>query len=127
MKKLLILLLGLIGLNTGCMAQDAIESVDAENFEQQIKDAKTQILDVRTAAEFATGHLENALNIDVKQSDFKGKAAKSLDKKKTIMIYCRSGKRSMTAAQLLSQEGYQVVNLTGGILSWQSKGKKVVK
>ena len=46
-----------------------------------------------------------------------------LPKDKTIAVYCRSGKRSLKAARILANEGYEVVNLRGGWLEWTEKCK----
>lgn len=56
------------------------------------------------------------------------KTAKTvLDKSKTIAVYCRSGKRSADAAKQLSDAGYKVINMKGGILKWESEKKPIVK
>jgi len=44
-----------------------------------------------------------------------------LDKSKTILIYCRSGNRSVAGARLLSENGFTVVNMNGGLLEWESE------
>ena len=99
------------------------ENTDPEGFAKLIAEPDVVILDVRTAEEFNEGHIENALNIDVKQSDFMQKAKATLSKEKRIAVYCRSGKRSANAATELGAEGYKVVNLYGGILAWKEAGK----
>ncbi|KXB85678.1 rhodanese-like protein [Prevotella sp. DNF00663] len=120
--KMLTALLGLTG--AACVQKNipanAIVTVDAVSFEKALSDVNAQIIDVRTSEEFAEGHIEKALNIDVTQSDFIEKAKKQLDKSKTSYVYCRSGRRSMMSADLLSKEGFKVVNLRGGYLEWQS-------
>lgn len=126
MKKLfssLMVLLGL-GANTAC-SQQLFLNANVEDFSRLADSSGVQILDVRTAEEFAEGHLPNAINIDVKQSSFKEDALKQLDKSRHIAVYCRSGRRSVTAANILVQNGFQVTNLEGGILAWQKAGKEV--
>ena len=78
------------------------------------------LLDVRTAAEYAEGHLSGAVNIDQGQDDFIAKAKAMLPADKKIAVYCRSGRRSANAAQRLAAEGYQCVNLKGGIMAWKN-------
>ena len=78
------------------------------------------VLDVRTADEFAEGHIARAVNIDVKQSDFMDKAKATLPKGKTIAVYCRSGRRSANACEQLSSEGFKTYNLKGGIIAWNN-------
>ena len=107
----------------GCKAAD-FRSVDADTFEQVIEDTTVIRLDVRTASEYAQGHIPNALLIDVTQADFMQKAEQLLPKDKTIALYCRSGRRSKTAAQLLAKQGYQVIELNTGFNSWKGEIEK---
>ena len=123
MKKIITCLLVTFGLTTGCCQQN-YENADLEGFAELITKPSVVLLDVRTADEFKEGHIENALNIDVKQNDFMAKA-KTLPKNKTIAVYCRSGKRSANAAEQLASEGYKVVNLLGGIIAWKDGGRPV--
>ena len=104
----------------GCKAAD-FRSVDADRFAQIIADTTVIRLDVRTASEYAQGHIPNALLIDVTQADFMQKEKQLLPMDKTIALYCRSGRRSKTAAQLLAQHGYQVVELNTGFNSWKGE------
>lgn len=73
----------------GCTAQTkGFESIGAEKFEQIIADtAKVIRLDVRTAEEYAEGHIDGAMNIDVLKDDFKDNAITRLPKDKTIAVY----------------------------------------
>ena len=107
----------------GCKAAD-FRSVDAETFAQVIEDTTVVRLDVRTANEYAQGHIPNALLIDVTQADFIQKAEQLLPKDKTIALYCRSGRRSKNAAMQLAQQGYQVIELNTGFNSWTGKIEK---
>ena len=97
------------------------QSVDAEHFAQIIEDTTVVRLDVRTDAEYQQGHIPGAILIDVTQSAFIDKAKQQLPKEKTIALYCRSGRRSKTAAQLLAKEGYKVVELNAGFNSWKGE------
>ena len=76
---------------------------------------------MRTAEEYGSGHIENALNIDVKQDDFEKNAINMLPKDKTIAVYCRSGRRSKKAAEILSKNGYNVIELDSGYTGWTNK------
>lgn len=120
MKKLLSLLLGVLGFAACSSAQsDSIQTVPAEEFAQIIKADSVILVDVRTAGEYDAGHIENARNIDVLKDDFRSVATETLPKDKTIAVYCRSGKRSLKAAAILAKEGYKVINLRGGWKEWQ--------
>lgn len=85
----------------------------------------TVLLDVRTPAEFAAGHLPGATNIDVESAGF-ATAVTQLDPSKSYAIYCRSGNRSKAAMATLQQAGFaSVFHLGGGITSWQAAGGDV--
>ncbi len=124
MKKILTCLLAALGLTTAC-GQGNFENADVQGFSELIKDSSVVLLDVRTASEFAEGHIEGALNIDQGQSDFMEKAKAALPMDKKVAVYCRSGRRSANAAGKLGAEGYQCVNLKGGIIAWKEAGKAV--
>jgi len=107
---------------------DAFKTVGVSEFESLIANSDSvMILDVRTPSEFADGHLRGALLIDVKNNNFLKTALERLPKDKTIAVYCRSGRRSAHAADMLAAEGYTMVNLDGGIQAWTRAGKETVK
>ncbi|MBR5982492.1 MAG: rhodanese-like domain-containing protein [Bacteroidales bacterium] len=99
-------------------------TLNANDFEQAITDENTIIVDVRTAEEYSGGHIPNAINIDVNRAGFLYEADERLPKDKTIAVYCHGGVRSRKAASLLSDNGYIVINLAGGIKEWMGAGKK---
>ena len=107
---------------SGCKSDNYITSVSATEFENEIKADSVQLLDVRTPQEYAEGHIAGALNIDIKSDDFRQIAEKELSKDSIILVYCRSGRRSMDAAEILTGLGYKVVNLKGGITEWKEDG-----
>lgn len=109
-----------------CSSHQGIESVTADEFENALYDGHVQLLDVRSADEYAQGHIANAENIDVQQPDFIEKAQAKLDHANPVYVYCRSGKRSMLAAQKLVKAGFKVVNLRDGIVGWEDAGKPVL-
>lgn len=76
------------------------------------------ILDVRTPAEYAAGHLDDAINISWSDPDFQLKLL-PLDKSKTVYVYCQKGGRSKKAAILLDSLGYLVIDLSGGFGAWK--------
>ena len=116
----------IVSIFTNCEGQN-FRSVNAADFEQIIKQSNVTVLDSRTAQEYADGHIRNAINIDVKADDFEQKAVATLDKSKTIAVYCRSGRRSKIAAAILSKNGFTVIELDCGITCWASARKEVVK
>jgi len=126
MKKLLTCLLATLGLTTAC-GQQNFENADVQEFAELIADSNVVVLDVRTAAEFAEGHIQRAILIDQGQSDFVEKAKATLPTDKTIAVYCRSGRRSANAAGRLADVGYKCINLKGGIIAWQGANMPVTK
>ncbi|MDD7119215.1 MAG: rhodanese-like domain-containing protein [Bacteroidales bacterium] len=107
-----------------CQAQPKFESLDNEGFAEVLKDTTVQLVDVRTPEEFAEGHIPDALNINVMDENFIDLAISSLDRKRTVAVYCRSGRRSKTAAGELAKEGFKVVELEGGFLGWNGPKTK---
>lgn len=88
--------------------------------------ADTVILDVRTAGEFAAGHLPGAVNADVESPDFTTALA-GLDKDATYAVYCHSGRRSGIALQQMKTSGFaDAYDLAGGIAAWTAAGGQVV-
>lgn len=110
---------------SGCNTNDNIVSVSAIEFDKKLKADSVQLVDVRTPQEYAEGHIAGALNINVQSDDFKQMAEKELSKDSTVLVYCRSGRRSMDAAEILTKLGYRVVNLKGGIIEWKEDGLPV--
>ena len=124
MKKLLTCILATLGLTTAC-GQMNYENTDVNGFAELIADTNVVVLDVRTASEFAEGHIQRAILIDQGQSDFIEKVKATLPADKKIAIYCRSGRRSANAAGRLADIGYKCINLKGGIIAWKEAGKPI--
>ena len=104
------------------------KTVSADEFEKFIADTNVVILDVRTEAEHAEGFIPGThYNINVLEETFTKVATETLPKDKPIALYCRSGNRSKSAARILTENGYQVVELGTGFRGWQSAGKEVAK
>ena len=104
------------------------KTVGADEFEELITNANVVVLDVRTEAEHAEGFIPGThYNIDVLEETFTKVATETLPKDKPIALYCRSGNRSKSAARILTENGYQVVELGTGFRGWQSAGKEVAK
>lgn len=88
---------------------------------RQVLDSESdpQIIDVRTVKEFKEGHIRNSQNICVSDDNFEERAS-ALDKNKPVYVYCRSGKRSAKAAEILKEMGFkEVYDLDGGYLNWE--------
>ena len=100
-----------------------IENFNVGQFAQLIKDTTVVLLDVRTPEEFAQECIEGALNINVKDSLFMANVQAVIPAGAKVAVYCRSGRRSMLAAEQMAEKGYVPVNLEGGILAWKEAGK----
>ena len=74
----------------------------------------SNLIDVRSAEEFAEGAIQGARNINLENGDFE-KALPSLDKEASYSVYCRSGRRSAVAVELMKQAGFSNVTDLGGI------------
>jgi len=85
------------------------------------------IIDVRTPEEFAEGYIENAVNIDFRSETFLDELNK-LDKNKTYVIYCRSGRRSGGALDIMAELNFkEVYNILDGINAWKEEGLPTTK
>lgn len=105
----------------------AYTNLDIDAFEKKAAEEGTALVDVRTAGEYAEGHLKGAANIDCQEDGFLGKVEAAYPKETPLAIYCRSGKRSAAAAKKLAKAGYTVFNMLGGINAWKEAGKGIAK
>lgn len=112
----------------GCSAQtEGFKSLTVKEYAKAIEDTAIVRLDVRTAEEFAEGHIAKTLNIDVLKNDFESKAVAMLPKNHIIAVNCRSGKRSKNAAQILVKNGFKVIELDGGYNDWVKNRMPITK
>ena len=102
-------------------------SLGRNKAEELIKNENVQLLDVRTLAEHMEGHIPGSLNINVKDENFASCVDDLLDTHKEVAVYCRSGRRSRTAADILVKKGFKVYNLDKGILNWIEEGREIKK
>jgi len=107
---------------------DAQNKLNPDDFQAALqRDKNAQLIDVRTADEFKSGHLEGAVNINFHDKDFAEQLA-ILDKNEPVMVYCAVGGRSGKAAATLWQLGFtNVTDLAGGINAWKANSKPVVQ
>ncbi len=111
---------------TASAAPEAGVALDAADFAAALKRPGTTILDVRTPAEFAEGHLPGAVNMNVEDPAFPQQVA-ALDPAGSYAVYCRSGNRSAVAVDYLLGQGFDSsYHLGGGIQEWEGAGGEVV-
>ena len=97
-------------------------SINAAAFKEAITAKNIQVLDVRTAAEFNGGHIQNALQANwMDQKEFTDRT-QHLDKNLPVYVYCQAGARSASAQTALEAKGYKVINLEGGMSNWKMNG-----
>lgn len=118
-------------LGSGTVAAEArialARDLDAAAFSAALGSSGAILVDVRTASEFASGHVEGAMNIDVNGPDFLGKVG-TLPKEGQILLYCRSGNRSSVALDMMKKAGFgQVSHLSGGVGAWTAAGKSLIR
>jgi phage shock protein E len=143
MKHVIVLLAAFIAIQASVAAQDSIPALpskpeakakgkgsrdaDVAEWEKLRSNTNNVVLDVRTEAEFASGHIPGAVHIDIRSKDFAETVGK-LDKSKTYLVHCASGARSAKACKQMQNQGFkETVNLLGGIVAWEEAGNKSVK
>ena len=100
----------------------ASQVLNAAAYKEAITAKNIQVLDVRTAAEFNAGHIQNALQANwLDQKEFANRT-QHLDKNLTVYVYCQVGARSASAQAALEAKGYNVINLEGGLSNWKMNG-----
>jgi len=101
----------------------------AERFHKHLlADTTIQLIDVRTPVEYAEGAIAGSILLNWKDSAAFEQGLQKLEKSRPVYLYCRSGNRSNLAADHLVVLGFkEVVNLSGGIKSWEDKGYPLYK
>lgn len=107
-------------------ATGAVSTVTSSDAVKVLAEPGINVIDVRTPAEYSSGHLPSAVNIDVEGSSFDQQIA-GLSKAATYFVYCRSGNRSGVSTDKMAKLGFtSIYNLKGGIADWQANGGAVV-
>jgi phage shock protein E len=104
----------------------AVETVPAERGVELVEQGEHTVIDVRTPAEYAAGHVEGAENIDVSDPAFE-QQLDGLDRDGEYVLYCRSGNRSAAAADRMADLGFTEVVDAGGIDSLEAAGASIVQ
>lgn len=103
--------------------QSLTPRLNPTDFQKKMKDfPNAPVVDVRTPDEYNAGHLQNAINININDSNFDNSITK-LDKNKPVFVYCLSGSRSDYAARSMRASGFkEVYDLAGGMMKWRGAG-----
>ncbi len=125
----------LIAFVASCGSQSTTE-IPTNNVDVDIaRDLVTQdetviVLDVRTPEEYAIGHIEGALNINIAEVDFSERVSK-LDRDKTYIVHCSANVkngRSAKSLEIMSSFGFdKLLNMEGGIIAWEQSGYPLVR
>lgn len=105
-------------------------NITVQQGKEMIDRGEVFILDVRAPDEYASGHIKNSTllavqDIPAQELDIK---LKEIPKERKILVYCRSGRRSVAASTILVDKGFaQVYNMQGGITEWMNAGYETVK
>ena len=101
-------------------------NLSVREFSEKVTEEGVVILDVRTPGEFAEGYIEGARSIDFYREDFVNEIA-TLDRNAIYAVYCRSGKRSGKAIEIMQEAGFHnLFNLDGGIIDWSNEAMVLV-
>ena len=100
--------------------------VDVSKADKLIAEKKVVVLDVRTPAEFAKGHIAGATNLDFRDAEFKAKVAK-LDKNQPYLVNCAAGGRNAKACEAMGQLDFKVLRSPGRHDRLEKAGKPVQK
>ena len=119
-KMLYVLFAATILVSCGTNINKGYNSVDSDSFAEFIADEQVQLIDSRTPEEFNAGHIQGAVNINIDDENFRAKV-NELDKSRPIAVYCRGGRRSKEAADIMAGCGYDVTELSEGIISWKGE------
>lgn len=130
---LTLLLLGVMNLMGVCAEEKTntvatvVKNVDAKEAAKIVASGTVIVLDVRTAEEFADGHIAGATNINFMAKDFAVQVGQ-LDRNKTYLLHCASGGRSKRCLPQLKQLGFkEIIHLNGGMSAWEDAGNPVAK
>ncbi|MBE7696506.1 rhodanese-like domain-containing protein [Tenacibaculum finnmarkense] len=121
MKKYLVFIALIFMVFTSCKSQEnKIKNTTVADLQKITQTSKKiQLLDVRTPEECSQGIIKDAIMINIFADDFEEIALKKLDKTKPVYVYCRSGRRSVSASVRLKKRGFDVYNILGGYIDYQ--------
>ncbi len=127
MNKLFTVVSVVFMLVSSCSIGQNKNEIQIAAFQNKIATENYTLVDVRTAEEYADGHLEGALNIDYFSATFSEDIGK-LGFETPVLVYCRSGNRSGKSMKIMYDMGFkEVKNLIGGYKGWVSENNSVIK
>jgi phage shock protein E len=132
-RTIIILIMAVLTLILGAVAWVSAENLNTtrspltpaalispQEYQAQFVQASSHVLiDVRTPEEYASGYIQNAINIPVESLQAR---LSEVPENTPVVVYCRSGNRSAAAAQILVEAGFQPIFDLGGIQDWVAQG-----
>ncbi|TSI05974.1 rhodanese-like domain-containing protein [Lysinibacillus sp. BW-2-10] len=116
MRKIFFTMMVFLLMLTGCNEESSYETISLADTQEKI-DSGYLVLDVREPNEFEEGHIPGAINKPL--SELQAGDFSNIDKAEKYIVICRSGNRSKTASDLLLTEGFEIINTSEGMSSWQ--------
>src|SRR5919206_5174849 len=96
--------------------------ISTDETARALADGSAQIVDVREPYEREAGYVEGSEHIELQRL---AGAAQSLDRERPVIFYCRSGARSLMAAQAFSRAGFDAYSMAGGLVDWAGEGRPI--
>ena len=108
-------------------ATAAVTHVQAKEAAKLVEKGEVTVIDLRTSKEFAASHIAGATNIDCQADDFAARLEK-LDREKSYIIHCGSGRRSTNSLPKFEKLGFKhIIHLDGGLKGWEAAKNPVEK
>ncbi|MCW6666921.1 rhodanese-like domain-containing protein [Aerococcaceae bacterium NML190938] len=96
-----------------------LPTISTNELETLLREQHVELIDVRSPQEYCRAHIKQAKNIPLEKIDHY-----RAPQDKTVYLICQSGMRSKKATKILTQQGYNAVNIRGGMMAW--KGSKII-
>ena len=125
--QITVLLIAFAAIFAGCQktvvnetAANDIKQISVAEMQTAVKSKDAQFIDVRTDAEYKSGHATQTVNLPL---DSLEKDLAKLDKQKPVYVICQTGRRSQKGAEILQKNGFkEIYNVEGGTTAWANAG-----
>lgn len=122
MRSFVLLFLTLVAACQTKKSNATIEVIDKVYLTDEVLGQDVQLVDVRTPEEYEAGHIGDAVNYNIIDSELFLKQIDGLDKQKPVYLYCKMGGRSNRAAELMREQGFvKIYDYSGGYNDWVSE------
>lgn len=123
MMRRSVLLLFFLTAFLGCSTAQQKDEITTAELKTLLGKESIQLVDVRTPQEHEAGVIQSAELINYFDTDFVAQISKKINKDKPVYLYCRTGNRSGSAAELLRREGFKAINVAGGYNQWKKENE----